>query len=116
MINSSAPENYYLTNDIEKRQKDVNGYIGNFMILDAGDNNHKNNKPLKDALKYYKGIETSWLVEDIECMIHDDEYFDIDKNIPKESFFIERTKRLKNYFKGILDRELGQEEVTIEFD
>ena len=114
VVNQDNPQSYYLSYDIEKRQKDVNGYIGNFMILDAADNNQKNNVPLKRAMKYYAGIETSWLVSDIKCMINDNEFFD-DNGVPKEEFFIERTRRLKKYFKAFLNKKLDDECVSVYF-
>lgn len=88
IINVSIANKYYLPDDSEKRQKDVNGYLGNFMILDAADNNQKNNVPLSNALAYYKSIENSWLVYDIEKMIADSRYFEITTQVPKEDFFI----------------------------
>lgn len=114
-VNPSATDKYYLASDLEKRQKDVNGYLGNFMILDAVDNNQKNNVPLCDAVKYYKNIENSWLVQDINAMIGDREYFDLSKNVPKEKFFVERSKRLKKYFKFFLDKSIEDEYVTVSF-
>ena len=113
VLNSSSASNYYLYTDIEKRQKDVNGYIGNFMILDAVDNNQKNNVPLCKAMSYYSKINKSWLVEDIKGMILDNDYFDVTNKIPKESFFIERSKRLKKYFKAILNRQFNQNKIDI---
>ena len=74
------------------------------MILDAVDNNQKNNVPLKSAMKYYASIEKSWLVDDVKCMIKDEKYFDLQNQIPREEFFIERTKRLKKYFKAFLGK------------
>ena len=115
IINRVNSQSYYLSDDIEKRQKDVNGYIGNFMILDAVDNNQKNNVPLKNAMEYYKRIEKSWLVDDIECMIKDEEYFDLERQIPKEEFFREITKRLKCCFKAFLRKKLNDTQVTIRF-
>ncbi len=115
IINQENAESYYMSDDIEKRQKDVNGYIGNFMILDAVDNNQKNNVPLKSAMKYYASIEKSWLVDDVKCMIKDEKYFDLQNQIPREEFFIERTKRLKKYFKAFLGKGLNDTEVTIRF-
>ena len=115
MINPASPQSYYLSDDIEKRQKDVNGYIGNFMILDAVNNNQKNNVPLRNAMQYYSGIKTSWLIEDINSMINDSIYFDIDKKVPKEEFFKERSKRLKKYFKAFLSKNLEDTEIKINF-
>lgn len=115
IINSSAPQNYYLSHDTEKRQKDVNGYIGNFMILDAADNNQKNNVPLYNAMKYYSGIKTSWLIEDISSMIADPVFFDIQTNVPREEFFIERSKRLKKYIKAFLKKQLDDKIITVDF-
>lgn len=115
VINPAAPQTYYLPHDTEKRQKDVNGYIGNFMILDATDNNQKNNVPLCNAMQYYSGIKTSWLIEDINGMIADPVFFDLQTKVPREEFFIERSKRLKKYFKAYLGRQLEEKTVTIDF-
>lgn len=115
IINSAAPQSYYLQHDAEKRQKDVNGYIGNFMILDAVDNNQKNNVPMCKAMQYYAGIKTSWLIEDISSMMKDPLFFDLQLNVPREEFFIERSKRLKKYFKAFLGKQLDDKQVTIDF-
>lgn len=107
---------YYLNHDKEKRQKDVNMYLGNFMILDASDNNVKNNVPMCRALPYYSKIKKSWLIEDIEAMVKDDLYFDLDKSIPKEEFFKYRSKQLKKYFKALLSRQLNQDVIVVEIN
>lgn len=112
---SGNPDDYYLSLDMEKRRKDVNSYLGNFMILDASDNNKKNNVPLYRAMSYYSRIEKSWLVEDIKAMMSDSKYFELESNIPKEEFFKERSKRLKHYFKALLDRKLKDTKVTVNF-
>lgn len=112
---SKYDQAYYLSHDSEKRQKDVNGYIGNFMILDATDNNQKNNVPLCNAMQYYSGIKTSWLIEDINSMIADPLYFDVQTNVPREEFFIERSRRLKKYFKAYLGKQLDDKTITIDF-
>lgn len=115
VIDQTIPEKYYLSNDSEKRQKDVNGYIGNFMILDAIDNNQKNNVPMCNAMKFYSKISTSWLIKDIYNMMNDPLYFDLGNNVPKEEFFIERSKRLKKYFKALLEKGLDDETVVVDF-
>lgn len=115
IVNPATPQAYYLSHDSEKRQKDVNGYIGNFMILDATDNNQKNNVPLCNAMQYYSGIKTSWLIEDINSMIADPLYFDVQTNVPREEFFIERSRRLKKYFKAYLGKQLDDKTITIDF-
>ena len=104
---------YFMCDDVEKRSKILNGYIGNFMILDASDNNQKNNIPLYQAIKYYSKIKESWLIKEIEEMICDSTYFDIEKNVPKEDFFIERTRRLKEVFKAFLNRSFNGTDVTV---
>lgn len=114
MINGREAS-YYLANDVEKRQKDVNGYLGNFMILDATDNNKKNNVPMCEAMAFYNGIKNAWLVEDISYMMKDSIYFDLAKNVPKEAFFKERSKRLKYYIKAFLNRELKDEQRDVTF-
>ncbi len=38
-------------------------------------------------------IHTMLLIEDINSMIKDPNYFDLQKNVPKEEFFIDRSKR-----------------------
>lgn len=85
------------------------------MILDSIDNNSKNNVPLVHAMKYYKKISGSWLVDDINRMIQDASFFDKSKNIPKEDFFKERSKRMKKYFKAFLNRQLSQTQITVDF-
>ena len=115
-IDLSNVNAYYLSQDIEKRQKDVNGYLGNFMILDAADNNIKNNVPLKNAMEYYERIEKSWLIQDIKMMMQDATHFDLTTGVPKETFFTFRSKQLKKYFKALLNRQLDQQQITVELD
>lgn len=112
-INETAAEKYYKYDNREDRQKEVNGYIGNFMILDENDNNEKNNVPLCDALTYYQTINFSWLVKDIEKMIKDPSYFDVENKIPKQEFFATRSKQLKSYFKCYLGKNLNQEDIDV---
>lgn len=113
--NPANGQGYYSYDDIEKRTRDVNSYLGNFMILDSIDNNSKNNVPLVHAMKYYTKINGSWLVDDINRMIQDASFFDKSKNIPKEDFFKERSKRMKKYFKAFLNRQLSQTQITVDF-
>ncbi len=110
----SNPDKYYLTKDIEKREKDVNGYLGNFMILDAEENNIKNNVPLCQAINFYPPKEKSWLIADIFTLITDEKYVNQQTKVPKEEFFKERTKQLKRYFKVYLNKQLEQK--VIEFE
>ena len=65
------------------------------------------------ALSYYEKYD-SWMVEDISSMMKDDKFFDLDKKIPKEEFFKYRSKQLKKYFKSLLNRQLAQDEITVE--
>lgn len=116
MVSTTAPERYYLSNDLEQRRKHVNEYLGNFMILDASDNNVKNNVPMKDALQYYSGIEKSWLIDDIKAMMADVTYFDLQANIPREEFFRTRSKHLKKYFKALLNRRMDQNKIIVYLD
>lgn len=105
---------YYSTDDIEKREKDVNGYLGNFMILDADENNTKNNVPLCKAIAYYPSKEKSWLIADIVALLSNEKYVDQNTKVPKEEFFKKRTKQLKKYFKAYLNKDLEQN--LIEFE
>lgn len=107
-------DQYYSTDDTEKRGKDVNGYLGNFMILDAEENNSKNNVPLYKAIAYYPPKEKSWLIADIDALMSNEKYVDQRTKVPKEEFFIERTKQLKKYIKEFLNKPL--EKSTIEFE
>ena len=109
---------YYLMNDSEKRHHDVNYYLGNFMILDSEENNKKNNKLLAQAMAYYDKMKTSWLIQDINDMIKDDDYFENGSGgnrVPKEAFFTERSKRLKNCFKSLLEIGLNDDEFEVRF-
>lgn len=112
--NESMPEKYYCTNNLEKRATDVNNYLGNFMILDAKENNSKKNIPLCQALDFYVLIDNSWLISDIKNMLSDENYFSQDTKVPKEAFFVERSKQLKKYFKALLNKELEQSIIEVE--
>ena len=110
----NAPEKYYSTDDLDKRAKDVNSYLGNFMILDATDNNLMKNVPLCQALDFYAGIETSWMITDINEMTSNEKYVSQATKVPKEAFFIERSKQLKKYFKALLGKTLNASEITFD--
>ena len=78
------------------------------MVLDGENNNLKNNVRMIDALKYYDSFKDSWLIKEIHEMIKSDEFFDKEKQIPKERFFTERTRRLKEYFGKLVNLDLSQ--------
>lgn len=103
-----------MSSEPDERKKFLHSELGNFMILDSEENNNKGNKPLIEAINYYKKMN-SWLIEDIENMIKDDDYFDSIAKIPKEAFFKARSERLKTYFISILDRGFDDESVKISF-
>lgn len=107
---------YFMLDSIDERKKILNHNIGNFMVLDAADNNSKDNIPLILAVnKYYEKMKDSWLITDIKDMINDEKYYDTNKNIPKEEFFTERTKRLSVYFKTLLNTGLNATSMEIHF-
>ena len=108
-----AKEKYYSYDNLDKRKRYVNGYVGNFMILDFKDNNDKNNKPLAEAISYYDKMDPSWLVDDIKEMIKDKKYFDLNNKVPKDEFFIERSNQLNAYFKSFLNKDLKQKEIIV---
>lgn len=112
-IDESCSNKYYKSNDREQRQIDVNGYLGNFMILDADDNNAKNNAPLEVAISYYSKTNNSWLIDDIRKMLSDNKYFDSVNHLPKEDFFKTRSIQLKSYFKAFLNRSFDQTEIVV---
>lgn len=84
------------------------------MILDAEENNIKNNVPLCQAINFYPPKEKSWLIADIFTLITDEKYVNQQTKVPKEEFFKERTKQLKRYFKVYLNKQLEQK--VIEFE
>lgn len=107
---------FFMLESPDERKKIINHNIGNFMILDATDNNSKNNVPLIVAVNtYYEKMKDSWLIQDIIDMTKDENYFDVDKNIPKEEFFTERTKRMSVYFKKLLNTGLNSPSMEIYF-
>lgn len=115
VVNPALSSHYYLSGDPEKRQKIINGYLGNFMILDAADNNQKKNVPLHSAMQFYGKIDKCWLIKDINEMLKDSKYFDVTTNLPTDEFFNERTKRLHKYIKAFLNRQMNQNVITIDF-
>ncbi len=106
--------NYFVTDKPEDRDRIVNS-LGNMMILDEKDNNRKNNVPMKEALKYYKKIEASWMYKEIKELMEDSKYFDFEKEAPKKEFFVARGKRLKKYFYAIINAHYTQEEIVVDF-
>lgn len=107
---------YFMLDSLDERKKILNHNIGNFMILDAADNNSKDNVPLIIAVnKYYQKMKDAWLIKDIKDMTLDPQFFDVDKKIPREDFFAERTKRLETYFKKILNIGLDTSNIEIYF-
>ena len=110
-----APENaYFMYNDPDKRSEVVNS-LGNMMILDSKENNKKNNDPLKDSFKkYYDRKKDYWMYKDIEQMMSNEIYFDLEKKIPKKEFFERRKKILVGCFKALLDCDLNQDEMMVQ--
>ncbi len=106
---------YYCCGDMVARDKIVNGSIGNMMVLDHKENNKKNNLPMKEILQFYSKTQESWLIQDIQDMMADEEYFDQVEQIPKEAFFSERERRLKRYFKRFIDEGFTNDTIEITF-
>lgn len=101
-------------NDPDKRSEVVNS-LGNMMILDSKENNKKNNDPLKDSFKkYYDRQKDHWMYKDIEQMMINESYFDIEKKLPKKEFFERRKKILVGCFKALLDCDLNQDEMMVQ--
>lgn len=102
-------EGAYYEPGVGKARGDMIQGIGNMMILDQTSNNSKDNLPLKKALKFYSGFSNHWLVTEIIELLEDEKNhkkFLIGKEeivVPEERFFIERKRRLKTYFKAILN-------------
>ena len=48
-------------------------------------------------------------------MINDKTFFDLQKGVPKKEFFSERSRRLKKYFKALLNRNLYEKEIRVQF-
>ena len=108
-----SPENYFLADDEDKRTEIVNS-LGNMMILDFKENNKKNNFPLKNAFeKFYSSQKGHWLYEDIVHMMHDEKYFDIEKQVPKQEFFDRRKKILVACFKALLNSKFDEDEIYV---
>ena len=109
-IDDATKDNYFEPDNREKRDNCVSR-LGNFMILDPDKNIKKKNSPIAYAVSSkngYKKLSDTWLIQDIENMLKDPEFAKIKdendptKNIPKEEFFNERTRRLKIYFKNLI--------------
>lgn len=116
--NNPTPGNptYFMLDSPDERKKILNHNIGNFMILDAADNNSKDNIPLALAIdKFYQKMKDAWLITDIKDMIKDSQFFDASNNIPREMFFTERTKRLGVYFKKLLNTSLNAQTIEVFF-
>lgn len=100
------------------RETYING-LGNLMLLDSTNNNNKNNKPLYLSMQYYSNLcsDSCWLVDEIKQMLSEDQYSTLIKGSnqrkPKEEFFIERGKRLREYFYKIIETDLNQTEITL---
>ncbi len=118
-INDAMKNKYFTPKDKEIRETYTDA-IGNFMILDNKNNNNKNNSPLVFALKYYKEMcKDHWLIEEVENMKTDSDYFENYGNgpedyKPKKEFFNERRSRLKKYFIAILTSNLKDNEMKID--
>lgn len=117
---AAASEKYFEpSNTNETRESYIDG-IGNFMIMDRKDNNNKNNLPLQDALKFYDAMAPNhWMVMEVKELLQDEHFSNrvVIMNelyqVPNEEFFKERKARLFSYFYAMLQRGLGDTEVTI---
>ena len=105
-------------NSGESRESYIHS-LGNLMLLDSKNNNNKNNKPLYLATQYYGNLcsDSCWLVDEIKKMLSEDQYSILiegsKQRKPKEEFFIERGKRLREYFYKIIEADLNQTEISL---
>ena len=123
-IDDATKDNYFEPDNREKRDNCVSR-LGNFMILDPDKNIKKKNSPIAYAVSSkngYKKLSDTWLIQDIENMLKDPEFAEIKdennptKNIPKEEFFNERTRRLKIYFKNLIKNISDSDDGAFEVD
>ncbi|MFW5794726.1 MAG: GmrSD restriction endonuclease domain-containing protein [Bacillota bacterium] len=115
-INSSNTGSYFIPDKVgHKNREEYVNQLGNFMILPSSANESLSNKPAELTLEAYNemGIKNSWLVMEIDELLDE---FSIKKNhlrIPTEEFFIERKKKLQDYFMAILNRSFNENEIYI---
>ena len=103
--------------DHEPRDKYIQA-LGNFMILDADNNNNKNNKPLVDAMDYYeKMCPKHWLNKETNNLLaanHNDvKIAGKSFMVPNEKFFNERAEKLRMYFEKILTKDLTATKIVL---
>jgi hypothetical protein len=115
-MNGSNSEAYFIPKTFGHKNRE--GYVnqlGNFMILTSEINESLGNKPAELTLEAYNkmGIKNSWLVKEIDNLLDDFSVLHNNKRVPTEEFFIERKKRLQDYFLSIIDRSFKEYEVFI---
>ncbi len=103
-IQKDSKEKYFSTKDnFEKREDYVNS-LGNFMLLDAKNNNKKNNSPTMRSKKYFEnmGIADHWLIKEM-YKLHEENSEGL---VPTQDFFNKRKKSLINYFYSVFRGEI----------
>lgn len=110
-------DKHFIINSKEDERENYVEMLGNFMILDNANNDIKDNMPLYNALSYYENMGNHWLINEIKELMADDQYsVQIDATslrVPKKEFFIERKKRLQNYFFAILQMNVDDTEINL---
>lgn len=104
---------YYIPDDPNAQRRDTIDGLGNMMILTSEENNNKGNKPLEDALGYYKVMcpNGHWLIEEIQLDLeYDGNYRTVNagnkqRRVPTDQFFTMRKEQLRRYFLTILSRD-----------
>jgi len=103
-IQNDSKEKYFSPIDnLEKREDYVNS-LGNFMLLDAKNNNNKNNSPTMRSRKYFEnmGIINHWLIKEMYQLYEENSK----DQVPNRDFFNKRKKSLINYFYSIFSGEI----------
>lgn len=97
------------------REKFING-LGNLMLLDAKNNNNKDNKPLYCSMKNYNNMCSHWIVDEIKDMLQNSRFSSIisgNDRKPNEEFFIERTTRLIEYFYKLIEADFNATKIEL---
>lgn len=114
-IISSDRQSYFCSSDTdEMRRKSIVDSLGNMMILDQEPNIDKSNKPFLQGLSFYQGLyDKHWMLIEIDNMRNDQNGAYFINGVPQETFFEERKRNLRKYFKAILTSQIDDQEIKL---
>lgn len=106
---------YFVPDNIGEDRDNYIDQLGNFMLLEKGDNTKLSNKPADKSFEYYQntGLGNHWVINDLNKTLDEHSKKVDDVRVPTKGFFNERKNRLKNYFFTIIEKGLNENRIDI---